>query len=106
MISASGMCATGVLLAGQHGLLVETEQAAVGVVRLLQQVVGGAAVGRPELVLRVERRRVERLAATEPGDLLLDGAVVERLALPGGKVGAAPEADVHEGGVRVERVEV
>src|SRR4051794_34474378 len=46
-----------------HGLGVEVEQSAGRVVGLLQHLVARAAVERPELLGRIERRRVQRLAA-------------------------------------------
>src|SRR3954470_13992117 len=74
----------------------------VRVVGLLQQVVAVPAVRRPELVLRVESGRVERLASAEPGDLPLDRTVVERLLLAAREVHTTPEPDVHIGRCRVE----
>src|SRR5690349_11133926 len=53
-------------------LRVQVEQPTVGVVFLLQQLVGGPVVRRPELVLLVVRRGVERLASAEVGYEPLD----------------------------------
>src|SRR3954447_6995581 len=103
--SASGERGMAVLLPAVHGLCLQIEQPAVRVVGLLQDLVVRAAVVVPELVLRVERRRVQRLAAAEVGDSSLDGAVVERLLLAAGQVDTAPEAEVDVGLVRRERVE-
>src|SRR3954469_6178547 len=76
------------------GLGVEVEEAARRVVGLLQHLVPRAAVERPELLGRIERRRVQRLAAPELGDLLLDAAVVVAVGLAGGQRRGRPEADV------------
>src|SRR3954452_3141467 len=103
--SASGERGMAVLLPAVHGLGVQIEQPAVRVVGLLPDLVVRSASVVPELVLRVERRRVERLAASEVVDSSLDGPVVERLTLAGRQVDAAPEAEVDVGLVRRERVE-
>src|SRR3954447_21188632 len=103
--SASGVRGMAVLLPAVHGLGVEIEQTTVRVVGLLQHFVVRAAVVVPELVLRVERRRVQRLPTAEVGDGLLDRAVVERLLLAARKVDPTPEAEVDVGLVRPQRVE-
>src|SRR3954470_4925846 len=103
--SASGERGMAVLLPAVHGLGIQIEQPAVRVVGLLQDLVVRATVVVPELVLRVERRRVQRLATAEVGDGPLDGAVVERLALAARQVDTAPEPEVDVDVIRRERVE-
>src|SRR3954449_1578999 len=76
------------------GLRIQVEQPARRVVGLLQNLVLAAAVERPELLRRVEGRRVQRLPAAELGHLLLDAAVVVAVALPGRQRCRRPEADV------------
>src|SRR4051794_23881898 len=103
---ARGVRGIWILLPALHRLGEEVEQPGVGVVGLLQQLIRRTTVVGPELVLRVERRRVQGLAAAEVGDRALDRAVVERLVLAGRQVDAAPESDVDVRRVRIERVEV
>src|SRR3954447_26216389 len=71
-------------------LRIQVEQPTIGVVGLLQQVVRRPAIRRPELVLRIEAGRIQRLASVETRDVLLDRAVVERFLLAARQVDAAP----------------
>src|SRR4051794_16555600 len=88
------------------GLGVEVEESARRVVGLLQHLVPRAAVERPELLGRVERGRVQRLAAPELGDLLLDAPVVVAVAFAGRQRRGRPEADVDVQPVGLEGVQV
>src|SRR5689334_1002241 len=72
-------------------LRVEIKQPTVGVVFLLQQLVGRTVVGRPELVLLVVRGGVQRLASPEVGHQPLDQPVVVAVLLSGRQLDARPE---------------
>src|SRR4051812_25665031 len=89
-----------------HCLGVQIEQPALRVVLLLQQRVCLAAVQGPELVFSVEGRGVERLAAAELLDLLLDLAVVGAVGLAGRQGHRRPEPEVHIGGLGIHDVEI
>src|SRR5947207_31373 len=62
--------------AAEYGLVVEVEQAGVGVVGLLQDVVCSAVVQLPEAVALVESRAVQGLSPAEVVDEVLDELVV------------------------------
>src|SRR5690348_13405320 len=82
-------------LASAHALLIQPGQPAASVIGALQPGIGGAVVGGPELVLGIERRRVQPLGTAEGGHLGLDQAVVVAVASSWRQGYRPPETEVH-----------
>src|SRR3954451_9028330 len=93
-------------LATADALLVEVEQAGLAGVVGLECRVGGTVVELPELLAVVVRGRVQRLAAAEVLDHVLDPPVARAGRLARDDRDGGPEAEVHVGRLRVERIQV
>src|SRR5215210_1163308 len=106
-LSRSKTCASFIRLrlATLNALPVQVRQPALAVVGPFQLAIGTLVMQPPELVSVVIGVRVERLAPAELVDDLLDLAVVGALLLAVGQGQGGPEAEVHVGGLRIERVE-
>src|SRR3954467_6789640 len=93
-VARSSTSASNTVLATLHALLVEVQEAVLGVVGFLQRAVRGPVVQAPELVRFVVGGRVERLAATELLDHVLDASVVRAVSRAAGDRHGRPEAEV------------
>src|SRR5690242_5079843 len=89
-------CHPSLRLLPANALLVQPGQPPAAVILTLERRVGRAVVALPELLGRVERRRVQALVAAVRGDLRLHPAVVVPIGAPRGQGYGPPEAEVHE----------
>src|SRR6202046_5071467 len=92
-------------LAIPDAFLVQAAQAPFAVVGALERVVGLAVVELVELVLAVERRRVQRLVPVQATDLVLDEAIEISVRLARGQRHGPPEPEVHVHLTGLERIQ-
>src|SRR5262249_11549343 len=88
-------CQSSLRLLPADALLVQSGQPPAAVVLALERRIGRAVVLRPELLRRVERRRVQPLPAAQRRDLRFHQAVVVPVLVPRGQGHCPPETEVH-----------